>query len=295
MKGDEVPETEQDAWEWLRNPLPPAKEDALFAALRLGLGLPIRKFFTDRGFGSLGYLEQQAIGQSLEPGYLQQHNPIVRHTVLRRRQTLEEAGLMEKVAVDVHPDPEAPAMYYSGVGFNGLGLMTNHPFNLAYEAAEAYTAELKKRTNAAGFMKSLLLQRICSSFASGESTARKMLRQDFADEEDEEQPFLIAQTLQDTTAEKLSISTRSSRSLSRDEARDPKLAAIRYFLNEHRTEGRTWLEHGCIIFSQYFDTAYSVAKELAMVLRTNPSVCTRVRERAVSSVAMNSQASNEMP
>jgi hypothetical protein len=58
--------------------------------------------------------------------------------------------------------------------------------------------------------------------------------------------------------------------LSRPEARDPKLAAVRYFLTEHRTEGKTWLEHGCIIFSQYYDTAYSLAAELAKSLRGEP-------------------------
>jgi hypothetical protein len=39
VKGDELPGDERDAWEWLRNPLPPADVDALFAALRLPLGL----------------------------------------------------------------------------------------------------------------------------------------------------------------------------------------------------------------------------------------------------------------
>ena len=97
MKGEEIPADEQDAWEWLRNPLPPASEDALFATLRLQLGLPDKVFFTDRGFGSLGFLEQQAVGQALAPGFLREHNPIVRHTVLRRRQTLEEAGLLERI------------------------------------------------------------------------------------------------------------------------------------------------------------------------------------------------------
>ncbi len=268
VKGDEVPDSEQDAWEWLRNPLPPAKEDALFATLRLGLGVPDSKFFTDRGFGSLEYLEQQAVGQSLDPGFLQQHNPIIRHTVLRRRQTLEEAGLMEKVGVNVHPDPDASARSYAGVGFSGLGLMTNHPFDLAYEAAEAYTVELKERTNAAGFMKTMLLQRICSSFASGESTARRMLRREATEEEEELQ--LIEETLQNTTAEEARHLNTIIEELSRTEARDPKLAAIRYFLTEHRTEGKTWLEHGCIIFSQYFDTVFSVAKELAAVLTDEP-------------------------
>jgi hypothetical protein len=109
VKGEESPADEQDAWEWLRNPLPPGNEDALFAALRLQLGLADQTFFTDRGFGSLGFLEQQAVGQALAPGYLQKYNPIIRHTVLRRRQTLEDAGLLERVGVDVYPDQNASA------------------------------------------------------------------------------------------------------------------------------------------------------------------------------------------
>jgi hypothetical protein len=28
---------------------------------------------------------------------------------------------------------------------------------------------------------------------------------------------------------------------------------VTYFLTAHRTEDKTWLEHGCIIFSQYYD------------------------------------------
>ncbi|MGH7958222.1 MAG: hypothetical protein ACREH8_14610 [Opitutaceae bacterium] len=58
--------------------------------------------------------------------------------------------------------------------------------------------------------------------------------------------------------------------LSRPEAHDPKLAAVRYFLTEHRTERKTWLEHGCIVFSQYFDTTHGIAAELAKTLPAEP-------------------------
>lgn len=268
MKGEDTPSDEKDAWEWLRNPLPPGSEDVLFATLRLQLGLPNQTFFTDRGFGSLGFLEQQAIAQALAPGFLREHNPIVRHTVLRRRKTLEDAGLLEKVGVDIHPDLEAPATAYTGVGFSGLGLLANHPFDLAYQAAEAFTDALTKRTRAAGFMKTLLLQRICSSFASGRSTAEKMLRREAL--EDEEQAKLIEEALSAITPEETGHLRTIVEELSRPEARDPKLAAVRYFLTEHRTEGKTWLDHGCIVFSQYYDTVYCVGAELAKLLPDEP-------------------------
>jgi superfamily II DNA or RNA helicase len=268
VKGEETPAEEKDAWEWLRNPLPPASEEPLFATLRLQLGLPDQTFFTDRGFGSLDFLEKQAVGQALAPGFLREHNPIVRHTVLRRRQTLEDAGLLERVGVDIHPDPYAPTAAYTGVGFSDLGLLTNLPFDLAYQAAEAFTAALQKRTKAAGFMKTLLLQRICSSFASGRSTAEKMLRRETI--EDEEQTRLVEDTLSTLTPEEAGHLRKIVEELSRPEARDPKLAAVRHFLTEQRTEGKTWLEHGCIVFSQYYDTVYWIGAEIAKALSGEP-------------------------
>jgi SNF2 family DNA or RNA helicase len=264
VKGEERPEDERAAWEWLRNPLPSANEDSLFANLRLMLSLPDRTFFTDCGFGSLGFLEQQAIASTLEPDFFKQHNPILRHTILRRRQTLEEAGLLEKVGVDIHPNPNANPSTYSGVTFLGLGLLTNSPFDLAYEAAIAFTTALQKRSKASGFMKTMLLQRICSSFTSGRLTAQKMLSRESL--EDEDRTRLINDTLSDLTSEEAMYLQTIVDELSRSDARDPKLAAVRYFLTQHRTDNKTWLEHGCIIFSQYYDTAYAIASELAKLL-----------------------------
>jgi len=268
VKGEELPVDERDAWEWLRNPLPPGDEEPLVATLRQQLEIQDNAFFTDKGFGSLQFFAQQAVVQTLAPGFYQQHNPIVRHTVLRRRQTLEEAGLLERVAVEVHPAPDALASVYPGVSFDGLGLLTNHPFDLAYKAAEDFTAALQQRTKAAGFMKSLLLQRICSSFASGRSTAEKMLRRELL--EDDDDAAMLLEPLNSLTPTEAAHLRTIVEELSRPEAHDPKLSAVRYFLTEHRTEGNTWLEHGCIIFSQYYDTAYWIASKLATTLPGEP-------------------------
>jgi superfamily II DNA or RNA helicase len=268
VKGEESPPDEREAWEWLRNPLPPASEHPLFGSLRLQLGVADDNFFTDRGFGSLGFLEQQALSEALVPGFLREHNPIVRHTVLRRRRTLEEAGLLQRIGVDVHPDPDAPPGSYRGLSFEGLGLATNHPFDLAYKAAEEFTEVLRKRSKVAGFMKSLLLQRICSSFASGRSTAEKMRRRELLD--DEEAQIQLEGILDGLTAEEAGFLDTIIDELSRPEARDPKIAAVTYFLTEHRTEGKTWLEHGCIVFSQYYDTARALAANLAGSLPGEP-------------------------
>lgn len=264
VKGDETLLDEKDAWEWLRNPLPPAVENALFATLRLQLGMPEQIFYSDRGFGSLGYLEQQAVSQALETGFLRDNNPIIRHTILRRRQTLENVGLLEKVGVNIHPNPDAPATAYAGVRFSGLGLLTNLPFHIAYQAAESFTRELQKRTKAAGFMKTLLLQRICSSFASGKATAERMLQKEIFEEE--EQTRLMEATISDLTNKEAEHLRTIIEELSRPEARDPKLNAVKIFLTSIRCEKKTWLDHGCIIFSQYYDTAYSLGRALAKSL-----------------------------
>jgi superfamily II DNA or RNA helicase/DNA-binding Lrp family transcriptional regulator len=268
VTGTEIPADERDAWEWLRNPLPAASENVLFASLRLQLGLADQTFFTDRGFGSLGFLEQQALGEALAPGFLQTHNPLVRHTVLRRRQTLEEAGLLERIGVKVHPDPDAPVSAYPDVGFSGLGLRTNHPFDLAYEAALAFTEALNKRSRAGGLMRTLILQRICSSFASGRATAERLLRRELLEDEDEAGE--MAEPLSALTAEEADHLLTIVRELSRPEARDPKLHAVLHFLTDQRTEGKTWLEHGCIVFSQYYDTAFAMARQLAGLLPREP-------------------------
>lgn len=268
VKGDLIPQDEREAWEWLRNPLAPGDEEAAFAALRMQLGIPDNVFFADKGFGALGFLEKETVLQTLRSGFYKDNNPIVRHTVLRRRQTLEEAGLLDRVGVNVHPDPGGSTVNYYGIGFEGLGLLTNHPFDLAYKAAEDFTTAMKQRTRASGFMRTLLLQRICSSFASGKATAEKLLA-GLTLEEEEAMPLVDEAIASLTSTEKLHLRTIIEE-LSRPEARDPKLKAVTYFLKEHRTEGKTWLEHGCIIFSQYYDTVFWVGSELANTLKTEP-------------------------
>ena len=268
IKGEQGPEDGEEAWELLRNPLPPAREHTAFAMLRTQLELEDRRFFSDRGFGGLGTAAQVTLDTVLDADFYRQHNPIIRHTVLRRRQTLEDQGLLEKVGVEVHPDPAALPGTYSGTAFSGLGLLTNHPFNLAYQAAEEFTRLLGQRTRSAGFMRSLLLQRICSSFASGKSTAEKMLGRQLIDDEEDAQDLLQeTQAITSAEAEQLQVIVDE---LGRAEARDPKLDAVKYFLTEHRSAGRTWLEHGCIIFSQYYDTARWVGEQLAAVLPGEP-------------------------
>lgn len=267
IKAEREMADEAEAWEWLRDPLPPAREHPIFLTLRNALGVPDDQFSATQGYSSLRFDAQQAIGAALDPGFFANHNPIVRHTVVRRRSTLEKQGLLERVGVRVHPDLNAPAGAYPGVPFQGLGLLTNHPFTLAYTAAEAFTRALAARTRVAGFMKTLLLQRICSSFAAGRSTAAKLLgRETIADDDESGETDLFT----DLSSEEVSHLHTIVTELGRPEARDPKLEAVIAFLTTQRSDGLTWREHGCIIFSQYYDTAHAVATALAARLPGEP-------------------------
>lgn len=274
ITGKAQPENARDAWDLIRCPLPPGAEHRLFDEIRNVVDLPDAAFFTPKSYSDLPGDIREAILDETERrtgglGFFQLQNPIVRHTVLRQRRTLEEMKLLTPIRVDVHPDPARLSYAYPGLIFEqGLGLPTNHFFDNAYQAAVEFTRELGKRSNAAGFMKTLLLQRICSSFASGLSTAKKLLEKKVLD--DEELNGELAGELSVLTEAEQSYLKRIVESLSRVEAVDPKLKAVRYFLNEHRVDGHPWLEHGCIIFSQYYDTAAWVAEELAKSLPGEP-------------------------
>lgn len=179
IKGGTALSDEREAWELLRNPLPPGAEDARFAVLRNQLGVGDRVFFCAQSFSDLDYATQETVRETMDAGFLKANNPIVRHTVVRHRKTLEEQGFLDRIAVDVHPDPSgAGPSKYPGLVFTGQALLTNYPFQLAYKAAEDFIEVLAKRTKAAKLLKTVILQRVCSSFASGRTTAEKLLQRE---------------------------------------------------------------------------------------------------------------------
>lgn len=265
IKGELAPEMDNEGWEWLRNPLPPGQQNHLFALIRSSLGINDECFFSDHSFRRLEYFVQEQVRQTVDESFFLENNPLVRHIILRRRDTLERKGLLQRIAVNIHPCKNE-GVVYSGQPFIGLGLQTNHPFNLAYQAAEKFTKALSQRCKSAGFLKTMLLQRICSSFAAGKSTAEKMLKKDLSDSDDVEELLEINEVLSKLTQQEKSFLKCISDELSRSEASDPKLDAVRFFLTEQHSEGKSWIEHGCIVFSQYYDTAYWIASQLAITL-----------------------------
>ncbi len=254
-------------WQLLRSPLPTMESTnepnarRLFRNLREDLGLPRKEHLagalpllsTDLRDDLETELERVIDGAS----FFQRENPLVRHVVLRKRATLESQGLLDKIAVNIHPEEGLVAdRHRFNALFQGIALRTTPDFDRAYEEARAFGRVLAKRGKGGGFMKNLMEQRVCSSVVAGINTATVLLegRQVHEETEDVEADLAIQTDAERAALETLIAALQAMKA-------DPKLQAIRYYLKD---EG--WLSLGCIIFSQYYDTARWVADSLAAEL-----------------------------
>lgn len=270
ITGESSPPDESAAWDLLRSPLP-AKETPmldtegvqLVRSVRNDLNLNDKKFQVFEPVTALGPFTRRDIERTTRTDFFRRNNPFVRHVVLRKRRALEDMKLLEKIAVDVHPDPAAKAGRYPGVTFEGKGLQTNLPFRVAYKEAEKFIDLLSQRTRGAQLLRSVFLQRICSSFMSGRLTVERMLERRVDDTEDDAQTEMLELgVLQTLTDEEVDCLEAIRDELTRKALVDPKLNAVRWFLHDFKSESKPWHELGCIVFSQYYDTAHWVASEL---------------------------------
>ena len=252
-------------WELLRSPLPVVNSTdeprarRLFSAIRQDLRLP--EWQTECGATLIDLSDdtREIFGEELEremsgATFFQRENPLIRYIVLRKRADLEDAGLLPRIGVDLHPDRQfvRDILRFDAL-FEGNALRTNDDFREAYREARAFGKALSRRGRGSGFMKNLMEQRICSSIAAGLNTARTLLSGRTVEEETEEQVIELAV---ETSDEKIALERLIDR-LERIQS-DPKLQAVLHFLDREK-----WLNHGVIIFSQYFDTAKWIADSLA--------------------------------
>lgn len=253
------------AWELLRSPLPRTESTSeprarrLFSAIRQDLGLQNGEWQTNRSLADLTEETREILEEELErrisgATLFQRENPLVRHVVLRKRQQLEDAGLLARVGVDVHPERgKISEQRAFDALFEGKALRTSEDFRQAYGEARAFGKALAKRGKGSGFMKNMMEQRICSSVHAGLASAQRLLQGDAEHEEDEE----LEVDLTVETGEEREVLQRLITRLERLEA-DPKMEAVVHFLDKEK-----WLELGVIIFSQYYDTAKWLADLLA--------------------------------
>lgn len=259
----------EHAWELLRSPLPLVESSReprarkLYSAIRADLGLSNSQWQAGT-FAQLSRDTREDLRDELEreiagAPFFQRENPFVRHVVLRKRTTLEDEGLLKKIAVDVHPDSRfsrEPQAFH--VLFEKLALRTSADFRAAYEEAVRFGKALGKGGKGGGFMKNLMQQRICSSIVAGLNTAKALLEgRTITEETDDAAPMELSLDKADTSSEEIDALQRLIARLEQVDG-DPKLRAIIHYLEQEK-----WLDYGVIIFSQYYDTARWVADELA--------------------------------
>lgn len=253
------PEDLYEAWEWIRDPFPADSESSDFQTLRRNLKMPdSESSLTPEALGQMRPSDRSRVSR-LARSFFQEHNPYIRQIIRRTREYLENTiddttgePYLKPVRVRLHGEAE-------------LDAVTLPTFlRDAYEAAEAFCEEVGKRPNMnSGFLKTILLRRLGSTLIAGRRTAEKMLGgQDESDEdeEDDERPVSSLYPLSDIEAEKL---RRVLYLLDVGGGEDPKYQRIEDILLQGVDRSGPWLDYGCIIFSQYYDSVYWVAEKLS--------------------------------
>jgi hypothetical protein len=237
-----------EKWQYWRNPIP-ARLDAdteVFDWIRYDLGLSA----TDD-------LATNADIDRLDPSRhfdldfmpLRKVNPFTQWVVKRSRDRLEEEGKLVKIEMIPFGD--------------GQPILCSHSMEQAFDLAEVFAKALHKRVKAGGFIKTLLQRRIGSSLEAGLNTTRKMLIGRQLDAEDD--PDDDAHTIYPLEGSEKGILKRLEEHLTRhlDREDDPKFERVKEIL-AMTFEGRTWRDRGALIFSQFYDSAFALAKYLVM-------------------------------
>jgi superfamily II DNA or RNA helicase len=302
VTGHQRPRAVADAWEWLRHAIPYRRErDPIFGMLRQDLNLSDEVYTTDRPWTEISGYVREELEDRLQHdrsgvAFLQLNNPIVRHTILRRRKALEEAHLLRPIAVDLNPTgSEYDARTCAFFTNDNHGLVTTGQLETALAGAERFCEGLAARRQGTGYLKSLLLQRICSSAASGLATCRVLLGEPASlakqvepaeqgvierlrtgnslqeDDNEELLPEELAHAGTEMGSEREHL--RAAIAILEDvlaaprnsPVADPKWRVLRHYLIELE-----WLNLGAIIFSQFFDTVFWIATSLAAELPNEP-------------------------
>lgn len=269
----------RSGWEFVRDPLPSRHESSAFLKIRDKLSADDGKWqFTPESFDRLSpAIQRVQLGSALLPHYGEQFNPLLRCIVRRTRAYLEAtinpatgSYFLPKVSVKLFGEENEGALVLGGY------------LREAYEEAEEFSRLLQHRVKGAGFFKTLLLRRLGSSMEAGRRTISKLLGETpdtpelaMIEEEEEDdfeeevsssvgRPANGDSEFKDFTAAEVASLRRCLDLLRQGGNNDPKLdALIGYLLGTHPGVTRRWVDLGCILFSQYYDTVRWVGNELA--------------------------------
>lgn len=268
------PENFEEVWEWIRNPLPAAKEsDQIFGALRRRMNMKDTDAVLEGSKISLVSPMDRRRIERLATDLFQQYNPFIRHIIRRTRQYLEKT--LEPATNEPYLKPVEVKLF--GEGPDESILLPGY-LEDAYQTAEEFCTVLGERMRSAGFMRTLLLRRIGSSIEAGKNTAIKILGGNYQEveaeeEEDGENSELEAaesrksrsSLSQSLTVKEQDILQKLVRQLEKHQDKDPKFFSLKAYLLQEK-----WLDLGCIIFSQYFDTVWYMANQLTIEIPTEP-------------------------
>jgi hypothetical protein len=260
---------EDTYWDWIRNPFPEADlNETSFEIIRRSLDMKPSDYIIDpNGYKKMRPSDKDKIKKLMESGeteFVMTHNPFIRCIVRRTRDFLENT---------INPKTGEP--YLKKIDIELLGEKPEESITLpahlrdAYETAEEFVELLGKRVKEqpTGFLKTLLLRRLGSSIESGKITAQKILKNwdpsiiDEDDEGDEPANNSKVSTLRNLSEEEKLCLQRFINLLEEAKDRDPKYQRVKELLVNQK-----WLDLGCIIFSQYFDTINWLAKQMAQDL-----------------------------
>ncbi|MDE0456487.1 MAG: phospholipase D-like domain-containing protein, partial [Chromatiales bacterium] len=252
------PDDFHEQWDWLRNPFPPRNEGRDFANLRQSLGLSDEEAYAPgRAIDELRPADRRRIEDCFKR-LKDNHHPYIRTIVLRTREYLETAI-----------DPETGEPYLAPVrvrlhGESDADAIKLPPFlQDAYHLAEEFCRLLAERANS-GFFRTMLLRRMGSTMEAGRRTVEKILGEwtDLDEAEDDDESTGELRTL---TGQEREILTRLAQAMEFNREQDPKYAeALRLLVEDG------WLQHGCIVFSQYFDSVWWLAEQLTAELPAQP-------------------------
>jgi hypothetical protein len=265
-----LPDNPHAAWDFVRDPLPARSEDDVAAKIRERLDMQDGRWdLMHSDYEKLPpALRRTRIEPEFFPRFASTLNPMLRCIVRRTRQYLEET------TNPVTREPWLPPVRVRLFGeTDDDALVLTSYLEDAYAEAETFTEHLGKRIRGgAGFFKTLLLRRLGSSLEAGRNTIRKLLGivdpneldDDQVDEELEDaRPEAVSEFRNFSDAERMALS-RCLKLLEECRDPDPKLAAVLgYLLGTADQVSEPWQRRGCILFSQYFDTAYWVGAQLA--------------------------------
>lgn len=263
MQKDELSRFDREVVDWIRNPFPPADEDeAIFGRLRRRFHMTESDFVVpyEKLENIKGTPDERRFGRIIDSGFMTNHNPYIRNIIRRTRDFLEttinpETGepYLKAVKVKLHGETDKDAIILP-------------PYlQEAYQHAELFSELLQRRVKGGGFLKSLLLRRVGSTMIAGKNTAEKMLLNWGTESEESNYEYDEYDDESDTNSEIKNISDEERQCLIRfvntlevNKDKDPKYQLVMDLLLN-----KGWLERGCIIFSQFFDSAYWIAESLS--------------------------------